>query len=140
MFTTVRKRVLLTTLVVIVAAVTAVSLVHEPNNAGAAQRPATNGAFQRAADSQGTRANVAQPFFLPAAAAAAFAARAAFAGARALAGNAAFRGAVVREATNVARAAGIGSVAKDVAGALFGLSAPSSASGSDVLLDGAAAQ
>ncbi len=117
-----RKRLVLGALVTVLVAFTAVFLLSGPKDA-TAKKPATTKAFQRAADSQGTRAP-AEPRAIPAAAAAA----------RALVGTAAFR----QEVGNVARAAGLGSVARDVVGALFGFAATRTSSGPDVLLDGPA--
>ncbi len=118
-----RKRLVLGALVTVLVAFTAVFLLSGPKDATAKKPATTTKAFQRAADSQGTRAP-AEPRAIPAAAAAA----------RALVGTAAFR----QEVGNVARAAGLGSVARDVVGALFGFAATRTSSGPDVLLDGPA--
>jgi hypothetical protein len=123
-----RWRIATAFLVVALSALTLVSLVGRPNDAGAAQASSTTAAFERAANSQGAKANTLRSQrAVPVAAA--------VAGARALAGTPAFRA----EVGNVARAAGLGSVARDVVGALFGSSVRAKTmQGSDAILDGAA--
>ncbi|MDQ3631090.1 MAG: hypothetical protein M3417_07450 [Actinomycetota bacterium] len=120
-----RRRLFLGVLVAAIATITSISFLSTPKQAGAAAgKPATTKAFQQAANSKSTGGSAVEPRAIPAALAAG----------RALLGTAAFR----QEAGNVARAAGLGSIARDAIGAIFGAAAARTASGSDVLLDGAA--
>jgi hypothetical protein len=116
------RRVILGAMVTVVGAVAGISLLTQPDDAGAAQQSATTEAFQRAADASASPTAANERGAIPAALPAVIAV------ARAAAGTPQIRQAVTREASTVLRQAG---------GILGGASARFSG-GSDVLLDGPA--